>query len=696
MWSKGFVWMVTLCCVTRANPNERILSRGRHKASVFLDLRPKEMLSVQAFLMSQVHLKLHSTWSHNMSKNSLFLIQLHVPRKLTVLNFLDKNGPRPKREARVVIFFGNQTKPNVTEYIVGPLPCPEYYRPYQFKSNHKITFESRPVTSLEYENMHRKLMEVTEKAHHILVETSGFSYHNCTDHCLTFTDAAPRGLKSGDRKSWIMLQCFVEGYFLHPIGFEILLNHRSTNLNDWAVEKVWYNGQYFDSVEKLVEKYNKNEIKKVRLPKYKKDDPFSTYMPRGKFKTKANSHGTKVCEPQSKQYRVQGNYVEYTGWSFAFRVCSSSGLQLFDIQFNNERIAYEVSIQEALAFYGGDTPTAMQTKFIDSGWGLGAENYELGKGIDCPDMATYLDAYHFYDTDSPLRYRNALCIYELPSTVPLRRHFDSNYKGGYNFYGGLENHALVIRTTSTVYNYDYIWDFIFYQNGVLEAKVHATGYIYATFFTPEGIHYGSKVYDYVLGNMHTHLIHYKVDLDIGGRANNFETVDVKLENLTTPWSPGHSVLQWRLRRTPRLTEGEAAFLFGEPLPRYLMFCSPHKSNKWSHPKSYRVQFNSQAERVHPKGRQEEKGVTWARYPLAVTRHKDSEMTSSSLYAQNDPWEPVVSFQDFIGDNENIVNEELRWHVSSGCKTVFHPAVFGTLLTIALMPNKVFVLEPELV
>lgn len=45
-----------------------------------------------------------------------------------------------------------------------------------------------------------------------------------------------------------------------------------------------------------------------------------------------------------------------------------------------------------------------------------------------------------------------------------------------------------------------------------------------------------------------------------------------------------------------------------------------------------------------------------RYPLAVTRHKDNEGTSSSIYAQNDPWEPVVSFEDYIRNNENIVNQ----------------------------------------
>lgn len=44
-----------------------------------------------------------------------------------------------------------------------------------------------------------------------------------------------------------------------------------------------------------------------------------------------------------------------------------------------------------------------------------------------------------------------------------------------------------------------------------------------------------------------------------------------------------------------------------------------------------------------------------RYQLAVTRRKEEEPTSTSIYNQNDPWTPTVAFADFI-DNETITNE----------------------------------------
>lgn len=47
-----------------------------------------------------------------------------------------------------------------------------------------------------------------------------------------------------------------------------------------------------------------------------------------------------------------------------------------------------------------------------------------------------------------------------------------------------------------------------------------------------------------------------------------------------------------------------------------------------------------------------------RYKLAVTRRKEEEPTSTSVYNQNDPWAPTVTFADFI-NNETITNEVRR-------------------------------------
>ncbi|XP_041924141.1 amiloride-sensitive amine oxidase [copper-containing] [Alosa sapidissima] len=702
MWS---CWGFLVCFLAASASASRGREWAHHGASMFADLTPRELKAVRDYLHAQTELGLTLAKEKVLKKNSILLIELHVPRKHEALRALDRGQAKPQRQARAVVQFGDQAQPNITEYIVSPLPYPTTYEVKTFKGGRPILFESRPITSAEYHHLLKVLEKVEMKARRLLHESTGFAgmvgVSDCGDRCLTFSDIAPRGLAPGERRTWIMLQKFVEGYFIHPVGFELLVNHRDLDPEKWAVEKVWYNGQYFDSVEELMEKYDQGTIKKHKLPEHDPTDLYSTFVPRGHSNTASDVHGPKLVEPQGPRYHVDGNFVEYAGWSFAFRVRSSAGLQIFDLRFNGERVAYEVSLQEAIAFYSGDTPAAMQTKYIDAGWAMGTSDYELAPGIDCPEIATFQDMYHYYDTDKPVRFRNALCIFEMTTAMPLRRHFNSDFKGGYNFFAGLENHVLVLRTTSTVYNYDYIWDFYFYQNGVMEARVSATGYIHATFFTPNGLNYGTKVYSYVLGNLHTHLIHYKVDLDIAGRENSFESMELKFVNVSNPWSPGHTIQQSLLAKKQHETERSAAFRFGKKFPRYLHFYNPKQENRWGHKKGYRIQFNSHAHSVLPKGWKEENGISWARYPLAVTRHKDSEATSSSMYTQNNPWEPLVSFEDYIRNNENITEQDLVAWVTVGFLHVPHSedipntATPGNAVGFFLRPFNFFDEDPSL-
>lgn len=60
-------------------------------------------------------------------------------------------------------------------------------------------------------------------------------------------------------------------------------------------------------------------------------------------------------------------------------------------------------------------------------------------------------------------------------------------------------------------------------------------------------------------------------------------------------------------------------------------------------------------------------LSFSRYKVAVTKHKDLEQTSSSLYSQNNIWTPAVDFSKYIEDNESIEDEvSLEW--TSSLKT----------------------------
>ncbi|XP_032100912.1 amiloride-sensitive amine oxidase [copper-containing] [Sapajus apella] len=703
-WTVAAILMLQMAMV---EPSPGTLHR---KAGVFADLSLQELKAVHSFLWSKKELKLQSSSAPTMAKNTVFLIEMLLPKKNHVLRFLDKGERRPVREARAIIFFGDQEHPNITEFAVGPLPGPHYMRALSLRPRHQPSWASRPVSTSEYALLYHTLQEATKPLHQFFLNTTGFSFQDCQDRCLAFTDVAPRGVASGQRRSWIIIQRNVEGYFLHPTGLELLVDHGSIDPQRWAVEQVWYNGKFYGSPEELAQKYAAGEVEAVvlegPLPKGQghesTEEPplFSSHKLRGDFPSPISVSGPRLVQPHGPRFRLDGNTVLYGGWSFAFRLRTSSGLQVLNVHFGGERIAYEVSVQEAAALYGGHTPAGMQTKYLDVGWGLGSVTHELAPGIDCPETATFLDAFHYCDGDGPVHYPRALCLFEMPTGVPIRRHFDSNFNGGFNFYAGLKGQVLVLRTTSTVYNYDYIWDFIFYPNGVMEAKIHATGYIHATFYTPEGVRHGTRLHTHLFGNIHTHLVHYRVDLDVAGTKNSFQTLQMKLENITNPWSPSHRVVQPTLEQTKYSRERQAAFRFRRTLPGYLLFTSPTE-NPWGHQRSYRLQIHSMADQVLPPGWQEEQAVTWARYPLAVTRYRESELCSSSIYNQNDPWDPPVVFEEFLHNNENIENQDLVAWVTVGFLHIPHSedipntATPGNSVGFLLRPFNFFPEDPSL-
>ena len=57
-------------------------------------------------------------------------------------------------------------------------------------------------------------------------------------------------------------------------------------------------------------------------------------------------------------------------------------------------------------------------------------------------------------------------------------------------------------------------------------------------------------------------------------------------------------------------------------------------------------------------------ANWARYNLAISKRKDTEPTSSSMWNMNLPGKPMVDFHKFF-DGENITQEDLVAWINIG-------------------------------
>lgn len=669
----------------------------------FYDLTKEEIQSVKEYLYGQPDLHLVRPPDIRCNASYIFTIELHVPNKEQTLNFLDKNRAAPQREADVVVFMGGEKQPYVQEFIVGPLPNPIYKKTIDHRS-----FLFRPLTAPEIDGAITLLhKEVNAKVSDILEESYGGKIGNCEGNCLDFQMITPMSpASSGEpmtRKMWFWLVPTVEFVTVHPLDFYVLVDLTSNKVEEYSISKVYYGSQMFLSLDQLKKAYGAGSVTKTKIS-YPKENKhlYSSMHRRGTLFPEEPLLPPTEFEPSGKRYSINGRHIKYMGWDFDVRMSTIAGPQLFDIRYNNERIVYELSLQEIAVFYSADSPAMRFADYVDSVALIGARARSLVSGTDCPSHSTYLSTNHAIEaSDEPLTIDRAFCVFEHNTGRPLRRHLSSS---GKQFFEGMMDVVLTVRTITTVVNYDYVFDFIFHQNGVVEVKVVSTGYILSSFRFDAEDHYGFRLRDHVTGNLHHHIFHFKVDMDIHGTKNRFETLDiVPVEVDNSQWSKQERAkyYQTKMVRKPIQSEKAAAMKFSYDAPRYLTFYNNSVLSPLGLPRAYRLFTKGVSKQMTAEGKGQEPSCSWARYQVAVTKYKEEERRSSSMYACWDAQSPVVNFQSYIDDDETITDvDQVAW-VTMGLHHIPHmedlpvTTTVGLDLNFYLMPYNYFDEDPAM-
>ena len=643
--------------------SSRIRPRDPSNPTVFEELSKDELIAVRNYLLYNTSLRLTEWEDATPTSSYIYMIELHRPPKARVLCYYD-GDKRPERKAKVVVFRGDRANPTLVEYIVAPLPEPTMHLSYINPSylKYPLPYSSKPRDTVELRAVDAIVRNATAKMYHILKRSYGYTYHNCTDRCLAYTDGYSSARKSGERKSWLRFMRKVEGTVLNPVGFQLLVNKNNPDHTKWIIEKVYYHHQRFDSVEEFVARYDNCTIDKARLPEpvYEKYSGYQKSERQPNMEVKPGPHIFQRYEPR---FSVNGRHVRYMEWSFHFSLNTGLGYQLFDVTFKNQRIAYELGPRETAALHSGYNP--MHSSAIYSSGSVALHTFELMEGVDCPDGAVFFDSHVYIDTGKPLYLRRAACLFEWNTGRPLRRHYDSDFSGGYTFAGGLKDEVLVFRSIGNIHSHDYLFDYVFHNDGVIEVSNALTGYMRATAFHKHELKHGFQIQENVVASLSNHFWNYKVDLDVVGVKNRFSTYDVKLETVNDPWDPSMKSRQKILKRTKRQSEKKALIKYDFDHPKAFLFYNQNVTNKFGNHRSYRILPTHMSKMLYPEKAALTKGMAFAKYQLAVTKQKDNEVSGSSIYSQSDPFDPVVSFDNLVSDDESLIDVDLVAWVTLG-------------------------------
>ncbi|KAL8725316.1 MAG: hypothetical protein Q9181_006455 [Wetmoreana brouardii] len=622
------------------------------KTNIFAGLTNDEAAAVTTFLHAQESLNLTAAANATSWDNKIIVVELLQPNKSDALSYLASRSAAPTRHARVLIRFGATLEPYLQEYQVGPLPVVNgsttlapldyiYNKGKGYQRLHDVDTDA--IAAFTY-GIGAKLGDITKQ----LLNGTATGDANGT---LAIAGTTPLIHDGENVFQWNQFYALhtgpCEDEDILPSGLMFKADITGRDPSKWSVVAWQYNGIFYETEAAFRQAVNSSSFVK---PGTNVDGDWAcTDYNNDPFPHDELNPPVPV-QPDGTRFALdeQEKYVEWMDFSFYLSSDKYYGTQLHNIAYKGERIIYELGLQEALAHYASASdPFQASNAYLDSEYGFGQTNWQLISGFDCPAYATYLNT-SYYTGETVHTHPGSICMFEFDTGYPIQRHTAASYVSV------TKNIAFIVRSVSTVGNYDYIFDYEFYLDGSIHVSVRASGYIESSFWaTNTGAEDGFHIHDHLAGSMHDHVLNYKIDLDVAGTANSVvKTALVPTTKVSFIASEDDGKLNWDANNAVMysVANKDAPNKYGEYRSYKIM---PGKSTTGN--RNHLVMENSTTLG---------NSVNWATHHLYAVQRKDTEPHSAYPYNGRDPNAPVIDFAKFF-DGESLDQEDIVLYFNLG-------------------------------
>lgn len=639
-----------------ACPSPTVVFNGDGKNEIFDPLTADEINSIYdaAFEAGLTDVKHYSNWMYgdeegrynfsNATWNKVTWmgkVELMPPIKAEAVAYLDADGPKPDRYAQFWLYRGaREPMRDSVLYKVGPLPISEdtmWTQQTDLTPDDSIPWPARPYDGGEDFNIAGDMIGKIKDTLDPLIQaflgqmSSGDPFVSEWTH--------PDVTASDPYYSRIMNAMFFTvvddvwpsaGGVIKPFPLSFTYN------NTYEVESpmdfpswnfVYCNQGPYESAEALLEAYESGEVETCPVETDYYESKLNTMKP---VEPLRETYGDepRVYFPSGMRVAVYKHAVEWQGWSFHVSATPQRGFAFYDVRFNGERIIYEMMATEYSATYSS-ARSMHNLYYSDGGYEMGGDVVPLYEDIDCPDGAIYMTAITGPNYgDIAYTTERAVCIFEAPQNYPLFRHAPA-----YDEYAGLPSTILVVRSVITIGNYDYVQDCTFFLDGRLSVAKSASGYSLGTYNdwnkeNPSVPAFGQLFTNSVAGTLHVHQAAFKVDLDVAGSLNSFQTakmiygsyedaIGYKPEHITGDGVP-------YFEKTIQPTETS----FYKDAYDFFDIVS-NETNAWGELKGYEIYPNSGIKNLYPEGHPVLHQINFTKYNVAVTVRKESEYVDTA-------------------------------------------------------------------
>jgi primary-amine oxidase len=344
-------------------------------------------------------------------------------------------------------------------------------------------------------------------------------------------------------------------------------------------------------------------------------------------------------QPQGPGYRVDGGQVSWGNWRFHVRLDQRVGVVVSMVRYvdgDRERsVMYQGHLSEIFVPYMDSTTGWYERVFLDAGE-YAAEGLAepLEPGVDCPAGAAYFDDIVANDKGLPKRRRRLACLFERTTGVVAWRH---GQDGGERV-DGRPARELVLRMNATVGNYDYLFDWVFQQNGAIRVAVGATGILEVKVVGSQSatgapastadLAFGHLLAPGVLGVNHDHFFSFRLDMDVDGPRNSLAVDQMRTQKLPAS-HPRRSL--WKVEERIPATEKDAQLDIDMRQPALWRVISADHQGQLGYPTSYEIQPSHNAMSLLTPDDWPQRRAGFSMHHLWVTPYNPDELYAAGDY-----------------------------------------------------------------
>jgi len=367
-------------------------------------------------------------------------------------------------------------------------------------------------------------------------------------------------------------------------------------------------------------------------------------------------------QPNGPSFSINGSEILWDRWRLHFGVHPRRGLEVFDVSIvdgsQTRQVLYRAGLSELITPYGDPEYTSWYPR--DAG-DYGMTIYSGSRanaivGADAPANAVFAPASFADYRGRVVTVPRAVAIYERDGGV-LWRHAER----------GSRARQLVLSGYATVDNYDYLFHWIFSQDGAIDVQVQLTGVMNVRRGPQQEASHGDDETMYahlvaprVAAPNHQHFFNFRIDADVDGANNkvlemNTANAQAKLRDPTGEW--------FGMTQTTLKTELSARRDLDLTTSRRWLITSNAKMNTLGQPTGYALVPGENAPSFQAPNSGPRRRAAFLEHPLWVTIADPHQMYASGEWVNIGRDREGVSMWS-AGDRSIVDKDVVLWYTLS--------------------------------